>query len=158
MTPYAVLPTGDKIAVKEVVTDATTLSNIQRSEGGVVRGAFKKEVLFDWLKRHNKSPDMLCGAVESFTMSCAGYCVATYVLGVGDRHSDNIMVIRTGQLVHIDFGYFLGNFEVKFGVNRERVPFIISRDFVYVITNGKKQMLTNAKSFYDSEKYVRKPI
>ena len=75
-----------------------------------MRGAFKKEVLFDWLKRHNKSPDLLRGPVESFTMSCADYCVATYVLGVGDRHSDTIMVKRTGQLVHIDFGHFLGNF------------------------------------------------
>ena len=42
------------------------------------------------------------------------------------------------QLVHIDFGHFLGNFKVKFGVNRERVPFVLSRDFVYVITDGQK--------------------
>ena len=39
------------------------------------------------------------------------------------------------QLVHIDFGHFLGNFKSKFGVKRERVPFVLTDDFIYIITN-----------------------
>ncbi len=58
MTPYAVLPTGDKIGVIEVVTKASTLANIQKSEGGVVRGAFKKEVLLGWLRKKNPTAEM----------------------------------------------------------------------------------------------------
>ena len=37
-------------------------------------------------------------AMDVFTLSCAGYTVATYVLGVADRHSDNIMIRKTGQV------------------------------------------------------------
>uniref|UniRef100_A0A5F8GLB5 phosphatidylinositol-4,5-bisphosphate 3-kinase n=1 Tax=Monodelphis domestica TaxID=13616 RepID=A0A5F8GLB5_MONDO len=81
--------------------------------------------------------DDLDRAIEEFTLSCAGYCVASYVLGIGDRHSDNIMVRKTGQLFHIDFGHILGNFKSKFGIKRERVPFILTYDFIHVIQQGK---------------------
>ena len=42
-------------------------------------------------------------ARDNFLRTCAGYCVTTYVLGVGDRHGDNIMVTKTGIL----FSYYL---------------------------------------------------
>lgn len=51
-----------------------------------------------WLKDHNTTEASLKKAINEFTLSCAGYCVATYVLGVADRHSDNIMVKQNGQV------------------------------------------------------------
>ncbi|XP_030624865.1 phosphatidylinositol 4,5-bisphosphate 3-kinase catalytic subunit delta isoform isoform X2 [Chanos chanos] len=146
MIPYGCLSTGNKTGLIEVVKNSDTIANIQRNNSNsAATAAFNKDALLNWLKSKNPG-DKLDQAIEEFTLSCAGYCVATYVLGIGDRHSDNIMIRENGQLFHIDFGHFLGNFKTKFGINRERVPFILTYDFVHVIQQGR----TN-----NSEKFER---
>ncbi|KAJ3590757.1 hypothetical protein NHX12_008706 [Muraenolepis orangiensis] len=156
IVPYGCLATGDRAGLIEVVSSADTIANIQLTGSNVAAAAaFNKDALLNWLKEKN-SGDALERAIEEFTLSCAGYCVATYVLGIGDRHSDNIMVRSTGQLFHIDFGHILGNFKSKFGIKRERVPFILTHDFIHVIQQGKTGNTEKFGSFrqYCEEAYL----
>jgi len=48
-------------------------------------------------------------AVNRLIASAAGSYIASYVLGVRDRHYENILVRQDGLLFHIDFGNVLGN-------------------------------------------------
>uniref|UniRef100_A0A8C7WDI5 Phosphatidylinositol 4,5-bisphosphate 3-kinase catalytic subunit gamma isoform n=1 Tax=Oncorhynchus mykiss TaxID=8022 RepID=A0A8C7WDI5_ONCMY len=138
LLPYGCISTGNKIGMIEIVKDATTIANIQQSVVGST-GAFKDEILNQWLRDKCVSEEKFQQAVERFVFSCGGYCVATYVLGVGDRHNDNIMITESGNLFHIDFGHILGNYKSFLGISKERVPFVLTPDFLYVMgTSGKK--------------------
>lgn len=135
MTPYTCLATGHQVGMIEVVRNAKTVYQIQCMGGKLAALQLETMNLYNWIRDHNK--DRLDQAIQTFTHSCAGYCVATFILGIGDRHPDNIMVNEEGQIFHIDFGHFLGHFKKKFGINRERVPFVLTDDFARVISKGK---------------------
>ncbi|XP_020914528.1 phosphatidylinositol 4,5-bisphosphate 3-kinase catalytic subunit beta isoform [Exaiptasia diaphana] len=97
MIPYGCLCTGNNVGLIQVVDNSETLAKIQKKQSGAISGAFGKTCLWDWLSQCNEKEQME-EVTRKFTLSCAGYCVATYVLGIGDRHSDNIMVTKTGQV------------------------------------------------------------
>ena len=50
----------------------------------------------------------LKAALERFSLSCCGYTVAMYVLGIGDRHNDNIMLKTNGKVIFVKFIYVKG--------------------------------------------------
>eukprot|EP00731_Ephydatia_muelleri_P006184 Em0003g432a len=87
-------------------------------------------------------------AMDNFTGSCAGYCVATYVLGICDHLSDNIMLKRSGHLFHIVFGKSFGNAQIFGSFKRDRAPFVLTPDMAYVINNWDKPM-ASFQSFVD---------
>lgn len=82
----------------------------------------------DFLRSFHFSPDdpyMIRKAVmETYVKSCAGYCVITYILGVGDRHLDNLLLHPTGHFFHCDYSFILGHDPKKY------LPLRITEDMV----------------------------
>ncbi|XP_051947749.1 phosphatidylinositol 4,5-bisphosphate 3-kinase catalytic subunit gamma isoform isoform X1 [Xyrauchen texanus] len=149
LVPYGCISTGFNIGMIEIVRNAVTIASVQKSQGGMA-GAFKNNALFDWLGRKCPFQEKHFQAMEKFVNSCAGYCVATYVLGIGDRHNDNIMITDEGNLFHIDFGHILGNKKSFMGVNRERVPFVLTPDFLFVMGRVKGRHSLYFQRFRDT--------
>ena len=161
MITFKCVPTGDKQGLVEMVTEAKTLKDIQVSGGRGVTGSFKDTPVADWLKKYNSSTLEFEKAKDNFTRSCAGYSIATYLLGICDRHNDNIMVKQSGHIFHIDYGKFLGDHQMVGNFKRDRSPFVLTPDMAYVINGCEKKPSEKFHEFVDlccKGKYRKKVI
>jgi len=62
--------------------------------------------------------------MDTYIKSCAGYSVCTYILGVGDRHLDNLLLHKSGHFFHCDYSFILGNDPKKY------LPMRITQDMI----------------------------
>jgi len=138
---YSVLPAGQKHGFMEKC-QGIPYNSVQT--GKSISGIFDRELIkkyFDKkaqeivdslpmnsnLNKQSVIEEIKLKQVDNFVRSLAGYCVATCVLGIGDRHSDNIMIQDNGIFVHIDYGHILGNFKEKMGFKREKSKFVLDQ-------------------------------
>ena len=88
MKIYSIMSTGVNEGLIEVVGKAETVCKIQMRHGDQTAmklkstAALKKGLILAWLKHHNPNMEGMKKAQEEFTKSCAGYSVATYILGM----------------------------------------------------------------------------
>ncbi|XP_017786866.1 PREDICTED: phosphatidylinositol 3-kinase catalytic subunit type 3 isoform X2 [Nicrophorus vespilloides] len=101
LTPYRVLAMSTKHGFVQFI-DSITVAEVLANEGSIL----------NFFRKHHPSETGPYGIapeiMDTYVRSCAGYCVITYLLGVGDRHLDNLLLTTSGKLFHIDFGYILG--------------------------------------------------
>lgn len=101
LTPYKVLATSAKHGFAQFI-ESKSVAQVLADESSI-QNYFRK------LKPNESKPyGIEQDIMENYVKSCAGYCVITYLLGVGDRHLDNLLLTRNGCLFHVDFGYILG--------------------------------------------------
>ena len=97
LKPYSILAMPRSSGLLEFVEKSIPVSQILSSNNNSILEFFKNEAPQEGA-RHSIKPDVL----HTYMRSCAGYCVITYLLGVGDRHLDNILIQPSGHFFHID--------------------------------------------------------
>lgn len=103
LSPYKILATSTEEGASQFVPSVSFQS---------IASKYKTNPALSYLKFHNPDERQPLGlrqeTLDTYVKSCAGYCVITYILGVGDRHLDNLLLAPDGHFFHADFGFILG--------------------------------------------------
>ena len=103
LSPYKILATSTTAGASQFVPSASLSAIVARH---------RSNPALAYLRHHNPDTAHPLGlraeTLDTYIRSCAGYCVITYILGVGDRHLDNLLLAPDGRFFHADFGYILG--------------------------------------------------
>ncbi len=95
---YNVLPYRYNYGWIEILDDTITLYDVID---------VRKTTLLNYIMDLNPT-GTITNMRQTFIKSCVSSCVLCYILGVGDRHTENILINKWGDLIHIDFTYLLG--------------------------------------------------
>lgn len=126
---YRILSTSKDTGLIEVITDATSIDGLKKSEGYPREGGLRA-----YFEQVYGSPDSqpFKAAQRNFMQSLVGYSLVSYLLGLKDRHNGNIMIDTHGRVIFIDFGFAMGmapGHEFSF----ERAPFKLTEDYMGVM-------------------------
>ncbi|KAI1080249.1 phosphatidylinositol 3-kinase [Whalleya microplaca] len=103
LSPYKILATSTTAGASQFIPSQTFAA---------ISYKYRNNPALAYLKQHNPDERAYLGVrketLDTFVKSCAGYCVITYILGVGDRHLDNLLLAPDGHFFHADFGFILG--------------------------------------------------
>ena len=99
ITTYDVLPINIETGFIEMVDKSMTIYDIKEK----LKSSLQNYIL----SNNDKKP--IKAIKNNFIKSTAAYCTITYLLGIGDRHLENILIKDDGTLFHIDYDYVLGS-------------------------------------------------
>ena len=132
LRPYTIMCIGGEAGIVECVHDAKSVDEVKKQTDGFTS-------LRDFFERAFGAPGAVgpAGSLsfeqaqDNFLRSLVGYSLVCYVLQIKDRHNANILMSRDGHLMHIDFGFVLGE-TPKMGyvpLFSERAPFKLTQDY-----------------------------
>ena len=132
---YRILSTSKDCGTIEVLTDATSIDGLKKSEGFPAEGGLRAYFEQTYGPPESKS---FKEAQKNFMQSLAAYSLVSYLLGLKDRHNGNIMIDTRGHLIFIDFGFAMGmapGHEFSF----EKAPFKLTEEYVQVMGGTRSE-------------------
>ncbi|KAI5957795.1 pik1 [Candida theae] len=131
-----ILITSANAGLVETITNAMSVHSIKKSltELSIASGSNSKGRIFtlkDYFEKlyGDESSRKYKQAQENFARSLASYSIICYVLQIKDRHNGNIMLDHEGHIIHIDFGFLLGNSPGS-NIGFEAAPFKLTTEYV----------------------------
>ena len=158
---YQIIVLTTEIGIIEFVEDSLTLRMVSKS------GLTLQNYILE-----NNPRELVDTTKRRFMQSLAISCCISYILGLGDRHLDNIMINKKGQLFHIDYGYLMDNplTSILTSPNIKITPVMIDflggteglyyKEFteyiikIYDIMRLYKNLIINYYKMLDDEKFV----
>ena len=100
----------DKIPTYQIILLTSNLGIIEFVENSLTLRMVNNSglTLQNYILENNMT-ELVDTTKRRFMQSLAISCCISYILGLGDRHLDNIMINKKGQLFHIDYGYLMDN-------------------------------------------------
>lgn len=126
LRPFTIVCLGNNAGLVETIPDAVSVHALKKRTPNFIS-------LREYFERAYGAPPSpaLAKAVRNFTESMAGYSLVTYLFQVRDRHNGNIMLAASGHVIHIDFGFMLGNSPGS--IRFEAAPFKLSPEYLQVM-------------------------
>ena len=94
---YPTMPLTANSGMIEIVRHAKTIHDISLSGNSILQHIISQ----------NES-NIVSEILDRYMYSLVAYTLQSYFIGLGDRHTENIMITNDGRIFHIDFGYILG--------------------------------------------------
>eukprot|EP00388_Colpodella_angusta_P001665 GDKJ01005140.1.p1 GENE.GDKJ01005140.1~~GDKJ01005140.1.p1 ORF type:complete len:1199 (-),score=302.79 GDKJ01005140.1:49-3645(-) len=108
LSPYKILACSQRDGLVEFVADSLPVAEVIRKHGDIISFFLNASQASKEAAAAGEKRVVPESVLSAYTRSCAGYGVLTYLLGVGDRHLDNLLLTSAGKVCHIDFGFIFG--------------------------------------------------
>lgn len=137
------------------------VSDVGKKEGDICKDFYDKcgptgNLLYKYFDDKYEDPNTWYKAKQKYTISSAIWSMTGRLIGLGDRHIQNIMIDNNGEIVHIDFGILMlagrklpvpENIDFRFTQNIRRAMGLFEGNGLFIHTS--QLVLKRFVKYYD---------